>query len=97
MRIEPIYPLAAVRNALEGGVTLSYDIDTDGSVSNVAVIKSLHDGLFDASAILALRQWRYTAPERKLINQLVEFEFVIGSNDKVIDNETIEHIFIKSR
>lgn len=95
MRVEPIYPSFAVSNGLEGIVTLSYDIDKDGSVSNVKVVKSDPKGLFDANAILALQQWTYSTPKQKLQHQLVALEFVLSNNHEVIESSNIETIQIE--
>lgn len=57
---EPRYPLQAARRAQQGFVVLSFDIETDGSISNIAIVDSLPAGPFDAVSVAALQDWQYT-------------------------------------
>ncbi|MGH8310028.1 MAG: energy transducer TonB, partial [Steroidobacteraceae bacterium] len=40
-------------------VQLEFIVRADGSVGNVAVVKSEPAGVFDAAAVNAVRKWRY--------------------------------------
>ncbi|WP_281561567.1 energy transducer TonB [Thalassomonas sp. RHCl1] len=53
------YPLEEAKNGREGWTTLSYVIETDGSVSNILVEKSSGRKSFDKAAIWAAKKWRY--------------------------------------
>ncbi|MEA1941504.1 MAG: energy transducer TonB [Pseudomonadota bacterium] len=60
MQDEPRYPLQAARRGEQGFVVLSFDIETDGSISNIAIVDSLPAGPFDAVSVAALQDWQYT-------------------------------------
>lgn len=94
MRVDPIYPDYAVKRGLEGMVVLSFSIETDGSVADVEVIKSDHDGLFDASAILALQQWSYTKPAAKQHNVQVALEFLLDDESSTNVPNNMEKISV---
>ena len=57
-RVEPVYPNIAVAAKLGGVVILEATVGTDGCVESVRVLRSR--GFLDASAIQALKQWRYS-------------------------------------
>lgn len=57
LNVAPTYPQAAREAGIEGIVILEATIDTDGSVANVRVLRSIPD--LDQAAINAIRQWRY--------------------------------------
>jgi len=60
-RVEPTYPEMARKARIEGNVILQAVILKDGSVGELAVLRSTGpSGIgFDESAIAAVRQWRY--------------------------------------
>lgn len=53
----PIYPEAARRNGVEAVVILHIEIDADGSVVSVAVVRG--DEPFASAAVLAVKSWHY--------------------------------------
>jgi TonB family protein len=57
-RVEPQYTDEARRARISGSVGLEAVVETDGSVSDVRVTKSLDEGL-DRESIKALRQWQF--------------------------------------
>ena len=58
-QVEPEYPAAALAAGVTGLVILEAEVDTNGRVTSVKVLRS--SGKFlDASAIAALQQWRYS-------------------------------------
>lgn len=69
------YPTGALQQGLEGTVTLGFSINTDGSVTDIKVLNSEHNGIFDEAAMQALQQWRYQKPQQKLTNQQVDLSF----------------------
>ena len=79
-RVLPVYPLAARARGLEGRVLLRAVVGRDGRVEEaIAVAESAP--MFDASAIAALRQWRFEPgrdgqgkPVRVLIELPIRFQ-----------------------
>jgi protein TonB len=57
-RVEPVYPEFAARAKVEGIVILEAQVNTDGQVVDVRVLRSA--GLLDQFAVDAVRQWRYS-------------------------------------
>ncbi len=60
IRVEPAYPIRASESGLEGFVTVQFDVNPDGSVSNVSVLESSHR-IFENAAIKATRKFRFKA------------------------------------
>jgi protein TonB len=58
-RVEPRYPDLAVASRVSALVILEAEVDTDGYVKTVKVLRG--HPLFDASAMEAVKQWRYQA------------------------------------
>lgn len=59
VRIAPRYPIAAARAGIEGWVTMSFTINEQGRPSNIKVIDSVPEGVFNEQAVLALSKWLY--------------------------------------
>lgn len=57
---KPIYPGTALRKRLQGDVVIEYNVTADGGVVRVSVVASHPPGVFDAAAVQALRNTRYT-------------------------------------
>lgn len=77
IRIEPKYPVQAVNANQNGFVQLKFDISPSGVVSNVSVIKSSPEAVFDESAINALEQWRYKESIKGQKGAKVQLDFMI--------------------
>jgi TonB family protein len=56
-RVDPVYPVKARKEAVEGVVILQSKIDTVGKVKDVMVLRSIP--LLDQAAIDAVKQWVY--------------------------------------
>jgi protein TonB len=56
-RVEPVYPRLPLQMHREGRVELRAIIATDGSIQALEVVSG--DPLFYASALAAVREWRY--------------------------------------
>jgi protein TonB len=56
------YPPLAQRRRIEGRVELEFMIGTDGGVTDVRVLSSEPEGIFDREAIGALQRWRFEPP-----------------------------------
>lgn len=57
---KPVYPRLAVRQGLEGNVSLAVNVSASGKVSRVTVSKPSGSRLLDEAAVMAVRQWRFT-------------------------------------
>lgn len=73
-RVEPVYPPLPLQMHREGRVELHAIIATDGSIQSLEVVSG--DPLFYASALAAVREWRYQ-PTR-LDGQAVEVDTQIS-------------------
>ncbi len=60
VRVEPTYPIRAAQSGLEGYVIVRFDVNPDGSVTNVTVVTSSHK-VFENAAIKAAARFRYKA------------------------------------
>ena len=61
----PTYPRNAIRLGREGYVLIEFDVDTDGSVLDPYVVESEPTGVFERSAIKAVRKWLFSPPVYK--------------------------------
>jgi len=77
-RIEPKYPIEAAKASIEGSVLLKFDIIADGSVTNVNVVNAKPAYVFDKTATIALKQWRYKATGQVTEDLLVQLDFAMG-------------------
>jgi protein TonB len=53
------YPAMAERRKLEGFVEIEFTIGADGSVSELEVLRSQPEGVFDREALAAMQRWRF--------------------------------------
>ena len=76
-RVAPEYPLLGLASQIEGVVILEAIVDEEGKVERVKVLRSA--GIFDAPALEAVRQWRYSPvilndrPEKFILTVVVSF------------------------
>jgi protein TonB len=57
---KPVHPARARRDGVEGRVTLSILIGTDGRVADARVLEATPTGVFDDAATDAIRAWRFS-------------------------------------
>ena len=75
----PVYPFRAKQRQIEGFVSLSFIVDADGMVRDVAVTDAHPNAVFDQSALKAVGQWRFKpgskdgAAVRVRIHQTIRF------------------------
>ena len=60
-RADPRYPPAAVRDGIEGHVTLGFNIAYNGKPRNIHVVDADPPGVFEDAAIQAMELWRFDA------------------------------------
>ncbi len=58
-RVEAEYPQYAARDGIEGRVVIEFTIGKDGIPKDVIIVEATPEGVFEASAIAAVNQWRY--------------------------------------
>lgn len=58
-RVTPDYPSAAKKDGISGFVDLEVTVSKQGNVDDVTVIQSTPSGIFDKSAVAAVRKWKY--------------------------------------
>ncbi|MCF6440608.1 TonB family protein [Pseudoalteromonas luteoviolacea] len=58
-RVAPKHPEKAVKQGINGYVQLTFDLNKLGEPTNITVLKSKPQGVFEKEAILALEKWRY--------------------------------------
>ena len=56
----PVYPATAVEQRISGKVVLIVAIDANGEPTSVQVEQSEPAGVFDAAAVAAARQWKFS-------------------------------------
>ena len=85
VRVLPRYPNRALSRGIEGWVLLEFTISPIGQAMNPVVIDSDPAGIFDRSAINAVRKWKYRpkteegrAVPRPGVRQMITFQI---SND----------------
>ena len=80
-RAKPSYPKAERRKGIEGTVVVSVRVDPNGRAGAVIVARSSGSSALDASAVKAVRRWRFKAatdsvgnPISKVVNVPVVFK-----------------------
>lgn len=63
-QVPPAFPVAAARRRQKGWVELEFTIGADGRVSDVQVVRSEPNKLFDRAAMRAVSQWVYEPATR---------------------------------
>ena len=58
-RVNPDYPSAAKKDGIAGSVDLDVTVSTQGVVEDVSVVQGNPPGLFEKSAVAAIRKWKY--------------------------------------
>ena len=57
--VAPRYPSRASETGISGTVDLQFDVNEDGSTSNIEIVNAVPPDTFVPSAINAVRQWRF--------------------------------------
>lgn len=58
-KVPPSYPFRAKRRGVEGTVEVRFLVDKKGRVSQVSLIQAEPEGVFEESALKAVRKWRF--------------------------------------
>ncbi len=57
--VQPVYPVKAQSNKIEGWVDVGFTVEETGKVKDVSVRASSIPGVFEDAAVKAVAQWRY--------------------------------------
>jgi len=80
-KVLPKYSLSARQAKQTGEIVLSYQIDSTGSIKNIAIVSSTVTRQLQRSAQKALAKWKYTPNEQLTGNHQVVFKFSLASNE----------------
>jgi bla regulator protein blaR1 len=88
--VPPVYPSRAMTSGVEGNVELEYSIGSDGSVSDIRVVRTQPEGVFDAAAQTALSQWRFERPNADIsgTRYMQNFAFTLHGKTAAADSNT---------
>ena len=67
-----VYPSASREAKVEGSVLVSYDVSEEGEVSNIRVVSSTPNDVFDQAAIDFVSTWRFQPQKRDGVPETVE-------------------------
>jgi TonB family protein len=73
VKVLPDYPYAARDQHVEGSGLYRLNINPDGTVSSVTVLKSTGHMLLDQAAIHAFRQWRFRPGALRVLKIPINF------------------------
>ncbi|MBI4693445.1 MAG: energy transducer TonB [Gammaproteobacteria bacterium] len=59
-RVPPGYPARALRDGIEGVVTVEFTVDAAGTVHDPKVLKAEPPGIFDEAVLRVMEQWRFS-------------------------------------
>ncbi|MBV2130245.1 TonB family protein [Arsukibacterium indicum] len=81
-RAEPRYPVQAASDGVQGFVELQFNVEADGSTSNIQVIEAKPKRVFEQEAIRALARWKYQPAATDSANQnvVVTIDFSLRSH-----------------
>lgn len=65
VRIDPDYPLRALRDGTEGWVQVQFSVTATGMVEDALVVAAAPENVFEAAALKAVGRWRY---DPKVVN-----------------------------
>ncbi len=64
-QVKPMYPFRARRRNISGQVVIKFLVDDDGRVTRPSVVEADPKGVFEKSALQAVRQWRFSPGKYK--------------------------------
>ncbi len=77
--MQPYYPRDAARKRLEGKVVVEFALNKYGRPENIEIKESIPEGVFDKSALKAIKTWRFdlehagganVVPERRWLQEI---------------------------
>ncbi len=77
LRVAPAYPAHAAEKGISGNVVLKYDVTPTGNTTNISVVNSTPDGIFDREAKISLAKWQYSPSTQGHQNVMVQLTFAM--------------------
>ncbi len=82
----PEFPHIAKRKGIEGFIKVTFSLASDGSPKDIRIAKSYPEGVFDKSALRAIKRWKFksNADSAQLapMNYTIKYEFGAGYSSK---------------
>lgn len=98
-RVEPKYPIKAIKQGLQGCVQLQYFIGRDGVPTYVELLYSSTEKVFDESAMDVLLKWQYkptvSNTQRLTERRTVQLDFMISPN-AIVASQCIASMTVES-
>ena len=95
----PVYPIEALRQAIEGSPKLALELDPQGNVSRARLVQSSGNEALDFAALEAARKWKFGV-FGQLRTIFVEIPFTIEGSRRYRESQQREErrsIFIRDR
>ena len=73
-RVEPIYPMYAIKRGIEGWVNIEFSVTMNGKVVNPRIVASDPPRIFERTALTAISQWRYPPGNKSKSSAHIKFE-----------------------
>jgi protein TonB len=64
--IPPTYPRRAIQKEVEGFVDVRFEVNGAGATTNVQVVHANPEGVFEKSAVRAVKRWKYIPDENRV-------------------------------
>jgi TonB family protein len=77
LRVEPKYPVQAAQQRITGYVQAQFNIQPDGSVTDVKITKAEPADTFNKEAVRALEKWRYQPSATGTKGATVQLDFMM--------------------
>ncbi|MER5229251.1 TonB family protein [Serratia ureilytica] len=85
IKTAPVYPEQALLKNTNGVIKVKYDIERDGTVSNVRIVQAKPTGVFDESVQTAMKNWRFER-DQPVKDREFTFNFTTKPTNSVYGN-----------
>lgn len=93
-RVPPRYPIGAARRGQFGYVNLRFLVDESGAVTSIDTLDAFPQGVFESSAIQAVKRWQYQPSDKK---HLVRVKLDYTLDNKHIDAVQLTNLIKKEK
>lgn len=70
--VPPTYPQRALSQGVEGYVDVQFKVTAMGSTEDVTILRGEPEGVFDRSAMRAVKRWKYLPDEKRLVPEVLQ-------------------------